>query len=79
MKAMGKIGPAIYLCGIAGAVLFTFLLIREGAQDVIRAVAEAGWWLAVITGFHLIPLFLDSFEWWILFPRENRPRLGMIY
>ena len=79
MKAMRKIGPTIYLFGIAGAILFTLLLIREGAQDVIRAVAEAGWWLAVITGFHLIPLFLDSFEWWILFPRENSPRLRTIY
>jgi len=79
MKAMGKIGPTIFLFGIAGAVLFTLLLIREGAQDVIRAVAEAGWWLAVITGFHLIPLFLDSFEWWILFPRENSPRIRTIY
>src|ERR1700730_121375 len=79
MKAMGKIGPTIFLFGIAGAILFTFLLIREGAQDVIRAVAEAGWWLAVITGFHLIPLFLDSFEWWILFPRKNGTRLRTIY
>ena len=79
MKAIGKIGPTIYLFGIAGAVLFTFLLVREGAQDVIRAVTEAGWWLVVITGFHLIPLFLDSFEWWILFPRENRTRLRTIY
>src|SRR5260370_36012110 len=79
MKAIGRIGPTIYLFGIAGAVLFIFLLIREGAQDVIRAVAEAGWWLAAITGFHLIPLFLDSFEWWILFPRSNRTRLRTIY
>jgi putative membrane protein len=79
MKAIGRIGPAIYLFGFAGAILFTFLLIREGAQDVIRAFAEAGWWLAVITGFHLIPLFLDSFEWWILFPGENRIRLRAAY
>jgi putative membrane protein len=79
MKAIGKIGPTIYLFGIAGAALFTFLLVREGAQDVIRAVAEAGWWLAVITGFHLIPLFLDSFEWWILFPRNSGTRLRTIY
>ena len=79
MKSVGKIGPAIYLFGLAGAFLFTFLLIRAGAQDVIRAVAEAGWWLAVIALFHLIPLFLDSFEWWLLFPREDRPRLRTIY
>jgi putative membrane protein len=72
---MGKIGPAIYLLGFAGALLFTILLIREGAQDVVRAVAAAGWWLAVIPAFHLVPLFLDSFEWWLLFPREDFPQL----
>src|ERR1700722_177289 len=71
----GRIGPAIYLFGFAGALLFTILLIREGAQDVIRAVATAGWWLAVIPTFHLLPLFLDSFEWWLLFPVESRPSL----
>ena len=70
-----RIGPAIYLFGFAGALLFTILLIREGAQDVIRAVATAGWWLAVIPTFHLLPLFLDSFEWWLLFPVESRPGL----
>ena len=70
-----RIGPAIYLFGFAGALLFTILLIREGAHDVIRAVATAGWWLAVIPTFHLLPLFLDSFEWWLLFPVESRPGL----
>jgi putative membrane protein len=79
MKSVGKIGPAIYLCGLAGASLFTFLLIRAGAQDVIRAVAEAGWWLAVIAVLHLIPLSLDSLEWWMLFPRDSRPRFRTIY
>src|SRR5262249_781196 len=74
-KAAGKIGPTIYLLGFAGALLFTILLMREGVQDVIGAVAAAGWWLAVIPVFHLLPLFLDSFEWWLLFPKEDKPRL----
>ena len=74
-KAAGRIGPAIYLLAFAGALLFTILLIREGVQDVIGAVAAAGWWLAVIPVFHLLPLFLDSFEWWLLFPDEDRPRV----
>jgi putative membrane protein len=73
--ASGKIGLTVYLLGFAGALLFTILLIREGVQDVVRVVAAAGWWLAFIPVFHLLPLFLDSFEWWILFPKENQPRL----
>jgi hypothetical protein len=51
-------GPTIYLLGFAGALLFTVLLARDGVQDVIGAVAAAGWWLAVIPAFHLLPLFL---------------------
>ena len=48
-KSAGKkIGLTIYLLGFAGALLFTILLIREGAHDVVRAVAATGWWLAVI-------------------------------
>ena len=78
-KSIGKIGPTIYLLGFAGALLFTILLIREGAQDVVRAVAATGWWLAVIPAFHLAPLFLDSFEWWLLFPREDRPRFRITF
>jgi putative membrane protein len=27
----------------------------------------------------LLPLFLDSFEWWLLFPREHRPRLRTVF
>ena len=73
--AVGKIGPTVFLFGFAGALLFTILLIREGVHDVVRVVATAGWWLAFIPAFHALPLFLDSFEWWILFPKKNRPRL----
>jgi putative membrane protein len=79
MKQLGKIRPTIFIFGLGGALLFTVLLIREGTEDILRAVVQAGWWLPVIAGFHLIPLFLDSFEWWILFPRENAPHLRVIY
>ena len=68
-----------YLLGITGAALFTILLIHQGAQDVVRAVAAAGWWLAVIAAFHLLPLFLDAFEWSILFPPKRRLQLRTIY
>ena len=77
-KSAGKkIALTIYLLGFAGALLFTILLIREGAHDVVRAVAATGWWLAVIPAFHLLPLFLDSFEWWLLFPSESRRTLSL--
>jgi putative membrane protein len=74
-----KFRSTIYLLGFAGALLFTVLLIREGYHDVVRAVAAAGWWLAVIPSFHLLPLFLDSFEWWLLFPADSRPCLRITF
>ena len=74
-----KFRLTFYLLGFAGALLFTILLIREGYHDVVRAVAAAGWWLAVIPSFHLLPLFLDSFEWWLLFPADSRPGLRITF
>lgn len=79
MKGIGKVGPTIYVFFLAGALLFVVLLVRQGATDVVRAVAAAGWWLVVIALFHLVPLFLDSLEWWILFPKQDNLRLRTIY
>jgi len=79
VKAIGKAGPVFYILFLAGASLFTVLLVRQGAADVVRAVAAARWWLAVITAFHLIPLFLDSLEWWVLFPKQDKLRLRTVY
>src|SRR5437762_9721854 len=74
MKARGKTRIAIYLLGFAGAALFTLLLIRQGAASVGSAVATAGWGIAAVAAFHLIPIFLDAIAWWVLFPRAERPR-----
>jgi putative membrane protein len=70
---------AAYLLGFAGAAFLTLLLIQQGAQDVIRAVAAAGWWLVAIAAFHLIPLGLDGTAWWMLFPERDRPHFRTVY
>jgi hypothetical protein len=72
MKTTKSISSAIYFLGLAGALLFTLLLAHEGAREVVRAVAAAGWWLVLISALHLLPFSLDSFEWWILFPKRDR-------
>lgn len=80
MKSSGKIAIAVYLLGLAGAALFTVLLIREGASRVGTAFATAGWYLLVVIAFHFaVPLFLDSLAWWVLFPGAQRLRIGKIY
>ena len=80
MKVPNKVRITFYLLGFAGAALFTFLLIREGAAQVGSAIATAGWALLAIVAYHfLIPVFLDSLAWWVLFPPAERPRVRKIY
>jgi len=80
MKVPNKVRITFYLLGFAGAALFTFLLIREGAAQVGSAIATAGWALLAVVAYHfLVPVFLDSLAWWVLFPRAERPRLRKIY
>jgi putative membrane protein len=80
MKVPSKVRLTFYLLGFAGAALFTGLLIREGAGHVGSAIATAGWALLAIIAYHfLVPLFLDSLAWWVLFPQPERPRLRRIY
>ena len=80
MKAPGKVRIIFYLLALAGAALFTLLLIREGAPQVGKAVATAGWAILAVIAYHfLVPVFLDALAWWILFPKAERPPLRRIY
>lgn len=80
MKSRGNIRLTLYLFGFAGVALFVALLIRQGAGDVARAVATAGWALLAIALYHLlVPVFLDAVAWWVLFPKLERPRLGKLF
>jgi len=73
MKAPGKIQITVWLFGLAGAGLFTVLLIRQGISQVGVAFATAGWALAAVTAFHFaVPVFLDALAWWVLFPKSDR-------
>src|SRR5262249_3957413 len=44
----------------------------EGVEDVGGALAAAGWGVATILVFHLIPLGLDTADWRLVFPRDER-------
>jgi putative membrane protein len=81
MKAPGRVYLIIYGLGLAGAGLFTALLIRQGASQVGAAVATAGWSIVAVIAFHFtVPLFLDAVAWWVLFPKSDRPQLrGMVW
>src|SRR5215813_7064714 len=73
MKGGKRIRIVFYLLVAAGAALFTFLLIHQGAPQVMAAFASAGWWIAVVVIYHFaVPLLLDALAWWSLFPRSER-------
>jgi putative membrane protein len=70
----------MWLLGLAGASLFTFLLIRQGAPQVVAAFTSAGWAIAAVVIFHLaIPVFLDALAWWALFPKPERLSLWQLF
>jgi putative membrane protein len=79
MKGVRKIQFTAYLLGLAGAALFTVLLVHQGASDVVRALAAVGGWLALIAAFHLVPMLLDGLSWWILFPHGDQVRYQTIF
>src|SRR5207247_5088329 len=80
MKALGKIHVTVWLFGLAGAALFTILLIRQGLPEVGAAFAAAGWAIAAVVAFHFaVPVFLDALAWWVLFPKSERPALLQLF
>src|SRR6266513_4128768 len=80
MKIPGRVRLTFYFLAFAGAALFVGLLVREGAPQVGRAIATAGWAILAIIGYHLcVPVFLDALAWWVLFPKIDRPLLRKIF
>jgi putative membrane protein len=79
MRAPRKIRLTIYVLAFAGAALFTALLIRQGVGQVLDAFATGEWGILGVVVFHLIPLFLDTIAWWVLFPRSDRLPLRQLF
>src|SRR5437868_6163148 len=80
MKVPNRIRLTFYFLAFAGAALFVGLLVREGAPQVGKAIATAGWAILAVVAYHfLVPIFLDALAWWVLFPKADRPALQRIY
>src|SRR5256885_683086 len=71
MKAPGKIHVTVWLFGLAGAALFTGLLVRQGIGQVWDAFATAEWTILGIVVYHLIPVFFDALGWGVLFRQSS--------
>ena len=80
MRVSGKIQITMWLLGLAGAGLFTVLLIRQGAPQVGAAFVSAGWAIGAVVIYHLaVPVFLDATAWWVLFPNSDRLSLWQLF
>ncbi|MGN6668985.1 MAG: flippase-like domain-containing protein [Trinickia sp.] len=55
-----------------GAALFIALLAWQGAGAVAGTLASAGWGLALVAAFHLLPLVIDAAAIWVLVPQRIR-------
>ena len=62
----------IVLVGLAGAAWCVGLFFRFGIKDVFSAVVAAGWGVAAVVGFHVVPMIFDVVSWRVIIPRENR-------
>src|SRR5437763_10893465 len=80
MKLPSRVLLTFYFLAFAGAALFTGLLMREGAPQVGKAIATAGWSILAVIAYHVcVPVFLDALAWWVLFPKNDRPLLRKIF
>ena len=80
MKVPEKLHITIWLLGLAGAGLFTVLLIRQGAPQVGAAFLSARWAIAAVVIYHFaVPVFLDATAWWVLFPKSDRLPLRRLF
>jgi putative membrane protein len=80
MKGGKRVRIVFYLLVAAGAALFTFLLIHQGVPQVMAAFASAGWWIAAVVFYHFaVPVLLDAFAWWSLFPKSERLSLWELF
>src|SRR5216117_702661 len=80
MRVPSKIQLTVGLLGLAGAALFTVLLLRQGLPQVAIAFAAAGWAIAAVVAYHFaVPIFLDALAWWVLFPKSDRLPLRSLF
>jgi len=67
---------ALYVLGATGLALLVALVVGQGIGDLARALAGAGWWLAVLVALHTLPLLADAMAWRALIASPARPSIA---
>jgi putative membrane protein len=64
---------------LLGFGLLAGLLAYEDTAAIGRAIASAGWGIAVVTLFHLIPMAIDALGLYALMARDHRPKIWQLF
>ncbi|MDD3370272.1 MAG: flippase-like domain-containing protein [Alphaproteobacteria bacterium] len=67
------------ILGLLGLAAATGLIVWSGWSEVVDALSEAGWGIAVVAAFHFVPLSISSAGWQALAPGKNRPSLAKFF
>lgn len=56
-----------HLLLLIGLALVIAIMVHHGLPEILKGIARAGWvGVAVVTAFHLVPLFVDAIAWRVL-------------
>jgi putative membrane protein len=74
MGALKYVGVIVWCGGIAACIA---LAVWSGLDDVGRAVASAGWGMALVVLTRIATVSIAGAGWWLLFPGDRSLRLGI--
>ena len=60
---------------LVGMLAMFALVLHQGIASVAQGVVASGWWLLLITLFHLVPMAADTLAWHHLLPAASRPTM----
>jgi putative membrane protein len=63
------------LFGLVGLALAIALIVHEGWDGIMSALAIAGWGLVWASLFHIVPMVVNAYAWQFLLARHSRPSL----
>ncbi len=72
---MKRFGYVIGLLGLAATIA---LIVHQGWQTIFGAIDHAGWGLAWLVPFHVLPLLPDVIGWWVLLAPRDPHRRGHV-
>lgn len=67
------------LLGLLGLAAVTAIIIWSGYNQLVQALAQAGWGILWTSLFHLVPLLCSALGWYSLMPGKNRPSYGFMF